>query len=158
VNRKRIEYSVVVVVIIALVALLPVSALAKEATIKSEPQKGEAAKAKPAIKGNAALTVGAISGNKINIDLTNDVPVRGVQFTVEGIKIVEVRTTERTKGFIAKFNERNGIVILVSTTADAITPGKGPALEVLCDKPGTVNLLQVRIAGANREPLVAPGK
>ena len=94
---------------------------------------------------DAHLRIVESSGNTIGIELKNSVPVKGVQFTLKGVKATEVRTTSRTAGFLAKFNEESGIVILVSVSGDEITPGTGLIAEVICDKGGTASLLGVKI-------------
>ena len=81
------------------------------------------------------------------VELQNDIPIRAVQFALTGAKITEVRSTPRTKGFLAKFNEKNGKVILLSTAGDEIAPGKGAVAEIVCDKPAAANLSEVKIVG-----------
>lgn len=81
------------------------------------------------------------------VELKNDIPVRAVQFALTGVKITEIRTTPRSKGFLAKFNEQNGKVIILSTAADEIAPGKGVIAEVVCDKPASAKLAEVKIVG-----------
>jgi len=95
---------------------------------------------------NATLKIVAGSENAIGIDLTNSIPARGVQFTLAGVKITEVRTTPRTAGFLAKFNEASGKVIVVSTAGDKIAPGTGLIAEIICDKGGSASLKEKIIA------------
>ena len=95
---------------------------------------------------DATLTIVEVSGNILGIDLTNDVPVKGVQFTLEGPKITEVRTTSRTEGFAPSFNEENGRVILLSLSGGEITMGKGLIAEILCDNGGSASLSEIMIA------------
>jgi len=85
------------------------------------------------------------TGNTVGIDLTNNVSVRGVQFTLEGVKMTEVRTTSRTAGFLADFNKESGIVILVSTSGNEIAPGRGLIAEIICDKGGSASLSGIKI-------------
>jgi len=94
-----------------------------------------------------ALSVEAGKKGLVTVILKNDAPVRAIQFELTGVKITQVRTTDRTTGFLTKFNEQNGKVILLSTTGDEISPGKSGVLEVLCDKPADAVLSGVRIAG-----------
>ena len=82
---------------------------------------------------DAILKLVEVSGNILGIDLTNDVPVRGVQFTLEGPEITDVLTTSRTEGFFAQFNKENGKVIMLSLVGDSINPGMGPIAEIVCD-------------------------
>jgi hypothetical protein len=123
------------------------SSSAEKGVVKTTPEKGEVVKIKALSEESAHLTIGARSVTTVNIDLTNSVTVRGIQFTVEGVKMTEARTTDRTKGFLAKFNAVNGVVIMVSTSNDSISPGKGTIVEVVCDKPDAARLTGVKIAG-----------
>jgi hypothetical protein len=93
-------------------------------------------------------TLKIVTGLKsaIGIDLTNSIPVRGVQFTLEGTKVAEVRTTPRTPGFLAKFNEASGKVILISTAGNKIAPGTGLIAEIVCDKENSASLTGIIIA------------
>jgi len=105
--------------------------------------------AKPAEAGKPAkepsLKVTSRSKNAVTLELQNDVPVRALQFTVTEAKITEVRTTGRTKGFLAKFNEQNGKVIILSTAGEEIASGKGAITEIVCDKPASAKLVDVTI-------------
>ena len=94
---------------------------------------------------DATLKIVKGSGNIVGINLTNNVPIRGVQFTLEEVKMTDVRTTSRTAGFLAKFNEESGIVILVSTSGDKIAPGTGLIAEITCDKSGSASLSEIKI-------------
>ena len=85
---------------------------------------------------DATLKIIEGSGNTVGIDLTNTIPVRGVQFTIEGAKITEVRPTSRIKGFLAESNKESGIVIIVSMSGNTIAPGTGLIAEVIYDKGG----------------------
>jgi hypothetical protein len=125
---------------------------AGEANVKPQKEKAEAV-VKPQSEKKATLKVVASSDKAASLEMINSVPVRGVQFILSGANITEVRTTKRTAGFLAKFNEKNGAVILVSTSDDRIAPGKGSIGEIICDKPGSAQLSGIRIAGSNREPL-----
>lgn len=151
-ERKIVKYILITTVVFLLSAGLSMISPAEEATIKVKPEKEKAAIA-PKAEKKATLNIKAGSGNTLGIELVNSVPVRGTQFTISGVKITEVRTTKRTAGFLAKFNEKNGIVILISTSDDKIAPGNGSIAEVICDKPGSAQLSGVKIAGSNREPL-----
>ena len=84
--------------------------------------------------------------NLIGIELENTVPIRGVQCTLKGAKISEIRTTERTKGYLTKFNEATGILILVDMSGKKIPPGKGTIAEVVCDNPGSASLSDIKLA------------
>ena len=95
---------------------------------------------------DATLKIVEGSGNTVGIDLTNNVHVRGVQFTIEGAKITEVRPTSRIKGFLAEFNKESGIVIIVSMSGNTIAPGTGLIAEVIYNKGGSASLSGIKIA------------
>ena len=84
------------------------------------------------------------SDNTIGIDLANTVPIRIVQFVIKGVKITEIHTTSRTKGFYAKHNARNDKIVLLSPSDKAIAPGSGLIAEILCDKGGTASLSEIK--------------
>jgi hypothetical protein len=124
-----------------------------------EAKKTEAVKAAPAEASKAAegatkekttepaLSLKAGGKNTAKLELQSDIPVRALQFSVTGAKITEVRTTGRAKGFFSKFNEKNGMVIVLSTAGEEIAPGKGEVAEIVCDKPATAKLADVKIVG-----------
>ena len=95
---------------------------------------------------DATLKIVAGSENVFGIDLNNNVPVRGAQFTIEGVKITEVRTTTRTEGFLAKFNKESGIVIMISTSGGKVAPGTGLIAEIIGDQKGSASLSKIKIA------------
>ena len=94
-----------------------------------------------------ALSLKAGGKNTAKLELQSDIPVRALQFSVTGAKITEVRATGRAKGFFSKFNEKNGMVIILSTAGEEIDPGKGEVAEIVCDKPATAKLADVKIVG-----------
>ena len=161
VGKRVVKYSVITTAVFLLGTGVPLISQAGEATVKPQEEKAAPVKSQPEKKATlksqsekkATLKVKAGSGNTLNVDLINSVPVRGMQFTISEVKITEVRTTERAAGFLAKFNEKNGAVVLISTAEERIAPGKGPIAEVICDKPGSAQLSGIKIAGGNREPL-----
>jgi len=151
-NVKRVRMLLVVLVVFPLVLGLRPVVDAGEAAVnapieKAVPEK----KAEPEKKATLILKPG--ENNSFGIDLENSVPVRGVQFTLSGLKMTEVQTASRTEGFLAKFNEETGIVILVSTAADEIAPGKGPVLKILGEKvpDAEVSLTKIMIADSDRK-------
>ena len=165
-GRKRVKNIwLMTLLFVFVVAGLPVIAKAEKDTAKSQkeeklPVKTEQTQKAPVEKPQAkkaTLEVGAASGNTAFIELTNTVPVRGVQFTVNGVTLTEVRTTTRTAGFLAKFNEENGIVIMVSLTKEEMPAGKGPIAELVYQKAppsgSAISLSAVKIVGSNREEL-----
>jgi hypothetical protein len=99
----------------------------------------------PSGEGETNLTLTKGSGSGVDLELSNDIAVRGVQFTLDGAKPSEIRTTSRTEGFFAKFNEKNGMVVLVSLSGKKISPGKGPIAEIVCDKAGSARLSNVKV-------------
>lgn len=94
---------------------------------------------------DATLKIVAGSGNVLGIDLTNNVPVGGVQFTIEGVQMNEVRTTSRTTGFLSDFNKESGKVVMLSTSKDKISSGTGLIAEVVCDKKDSARLSGIKI-------------
>ena len=119
------------------------------------PEKVAPAEKSPEKK--ATLKVVPATGNTAGIELTNTVPVRGVQFTGKGVKLTEVRTTSRTPGFLAKFNEENGIVLVLSLTDEEVAPGTGLIAEIIYEKPpapgSAVSIADIKIVGRAREEL-----
>jgi hypothetical protein len=95
---------------------------------------------------DAILKLVEVTENMFGIDLKNNVSVRGVQFTLEGVTIIEVRITNRSEGFFASFNKENGKVIMASLSGDEMPPGKGLIAEIVCDKSGYARLSEVKIA------------
>ena len=164
-ERKRVENIwLMILLFVFVVAGLPVIAKAEKATTKPQKEKSpvetkqtEKAPVKKTQAKKATLEVGTVSGNTAFIELTNTVPVRGVQFTVNGVKLTEVRTTTRSAGFLAKFNEENGIVVMVSLTKEEMPAGKGPIAELVYQKAppsgSAISLSAVKIVGSNREEL-----
>lgn len=152
-ERKRVKN--VIVMILATVwvcAGLPLISPAGEGPAKKEKEKvpAETTQAK-----KATLTIAPASGTKAGIDLTNTVPVRGMQFTISGVKLTEVRATSRTAGFLVKFNEENGKVMIVSVSEDEIAPGTGGIAELIYQeaKGAKVSVSEIKIVGSNREEL-----
>ena len=133
--------------------------VAREEKSAVQEQIQEKAEAKPAKKAetkpqnpvklaseDAKLKIVAGAENVLGIELENKVPIRGVQFALQGVKITELRTTERTKGYISKFNEATGIIILVDMSGKTIPPGTGLIAEVVCDKGGSAQLSEIKLA------------
>jgi len=94
---------------------------------------------------DATLKIVEESKNTLGIYLINKVSVGGVQFTLKGVKITELRTTSRTAGFVANYNKETGIIILVSTKGDKIAPGTGLIAEITCDRKGPASLSDIKI-------------
>ncbi len=120
----------------------------KQKTVQM-PEKRAEAKPKNSMKldsEDAKLKI--VSGGKtvVGIELENRVPIRGVQFLLEGVKITDIRTTARTVGYLAKFNEAPGIIIRVDMSGKKIPPGTGPIAEIVCDKAGSARLSDIKLA------------
>jgi len=98
----------------------------------------------PPEEGQKTLSVSSSKGG-FNLELSNDVSVQGVQFTVKGAKATEIRTTSRTEGFMAKINEKNGTALLVSISGKTIAPGTGPIAEVVCNNGKSAHLSDINI-------------
>jgi hypothetical protein len=99
-----------------------------------------------AVQGEeATLTLTDISKNTFGIELNNSAPVRLVQFTVNGIKDAQVRSTARTDGFLIKFTKDNTKVTILSPSGNTIAPGSGFIVEMSCDAP-TATLSDIKIA------------
>jgi len=87
-----------------------------------------------------------LSSNGQDLELSNDCPVRGIQFTITPSDTLSFRTTSRTEGFIVHLNETNGVVVLVSIWGEMIAPGDGPILEMIPNmKGGSVRISNIKI-------------
>jgi hypothetical protein len=118
---------------------------AKPAEADKAPEKPADSAMPPAKEASLKLVPGPKGA--ATIELQNDIPVRALQFSVAGAKITEVRTAGRTKGYLVKFNDKNGMVIILSTAGEEIAPGKGSVAEIACDKPAAAILKDVKIVG-----------
>ena len=94
---------------------------------------------------DATLKIVAGSDTTLGIELTNRVPIKGMQFTLEGADMSEIRTTARSKGFLADFNKDAGKVVILSTSGDKIAPGSGLIAEVVCTKIASVSLSEIKL-------------
>jgi len=118
------------------------NSLKEESKDNAEPDSDEE-DPRPPEKGKKELTLTPGSGNEVALELNNDVPVKAVQFNLEGVKPSDIRTTSRTEGFFAK--EHNGRVVLLSLSGDTIAPGAGSIAEIVCDQKGSASLSQIKI-------------
>ncbi len=79
------------------------------------------------------------TGNLVEIELVNTVPVGGIQFIISDIPnwltATGGSTTVRTSGFTVSIadNDTCVMVLLFSTSGDSILPGSGPVLELVYD-------------------------
>jgi type II secretory pathway component GspD/PulD (secretin) len=87
----------------------------------------------------SVLSLASTSRNSASIALSNEVNVGGVQFKVGGTQVTEVRTTARTEGFLATFDQKSGTVILADISGQTIAPGTGPIVEIV-HSGGPVNI------------------
>ena len=95
---------------------------------------------------DASLKLVVGDKNVHSITLENSIPIRGVQFVLEGVEITGVNTTERTKGYLANFNAESGGVIIVDTSGGKIEAGKGPIAEIVCVEGGSPTLSDIKLA------------
>ena len=95
--------------------------------------------------GEPALRVVAGSQGVATVELENERPVKAIQFALTGVTITEMRATDRTRGFLMKFNEQNGKAILLSTSGEEIPPGKGAVAEIVYEKEGSPTLAEMKI-------------
>ena len=111
-----------------------------------EPQQPQQPQEPQPPEQNISLQLVDIAEDMVGIDLMNTVPVRGVQFTIEGVAIADVLTTSRSEDFMASFNEESGRVLIVSLAGDEILPGGGLIAEILFDGNGLARLSEIIIA------------
>ncbi len=156
-GRKIVQNVLMIFMIFFLLAGSSVISYAGEDAGKGKDEKAAVTGVQ---KEEVDLKIGAISGKTAMIELINSASVRGLQFTVQGAKMTELRTTSRSAGFLAKFNETNGIVIMASTSDDMITPGEGAIAELVCEKtPGAeVRLSEITLVGEDKRVLKSPNK
>jgi hypothetical protein len=113
--------------------------IGKDLKEKNKGQEQEEARnpddVKPPSEQEASLQLTDAGGGSVNLDLDNGIPVRAVQFTLKGAGLSEVRTTDRTEGFVARYNEKNSTVVLLSMSGQTIAPGNGPIAEIVCKNP-----------------------
>lgn len=111
-----------------------------EKTISKKPAMIEAAGSE-----EATLKTVLLQGNTLGIELTNSIPIRGVQFTLEGARMNEMRTTSRSQNLLADFNRESGKVVILSTSGDAIPPGSGLVAELVCDTIDSARLSEIKM-------------
>lgn len=120
-----------------------------------------------ALANDVSLKVVKKWGKRVTINMENDTPVLGVECTLIDLpdvaKVKRIKTTSRTKGFLAQFNdldEKGVKVVLLSLRGKAISPGEGPILEILYKRRGNIKnkkadmeLTDVNIADINNRPV-----
>jgi len=94
---------------------------------------------------DATLKIVGGSETTLGIELTNSVPIRGVQFTLQGADMSEIRTTARSKDFLADFNKEAGKVVILSVSGDKIASGSGLIAELVCNKIDSASLSEIKI-------------
>lgn len=94
---------------------------------------------------DATLKIVRESETTLGIELTNSVPIRGVQFTLKGADMSEIRSTARSKDFLADFNREAGKVVILSPSGDKIASGSGLIAELVCDKIDAPSLSEIKI-------------
>jgi hypothetical protein len=127
----------------------------EETPPKQEEKATEKAKEQPKAKyvnrmkvdsKDASLKLVSGDKNSHSLNLENSIPIRGVQFVLEGVKITNITTTERTKGYLANFNAESGAVIIVHTSGGKIEAGKGSIAEIVCVEGGSPTLSDIKLA------------
>ena len=119
-------------------------------------KNGETGWEEPPLDGGVnslTLSSNGTAGGVSFIELDNEVPVTGGEFHISGANPTDVRTTDRTEGFFAKLNEKDGTVILLSLSGDKIAPGTGPIVEIISD--GDVNLSDYTLTDKNNTSIEA---
>ena len=111
-----------------------------ELTVKKKPVR-----TRDVASSDATLTIVQGTGNTVGINLTNKIPVRGVQFTLPGVKITALRTTPRSDGFMANFNQESGVVIMLSLSGNKIAAGTGAIAEIICEEGGSPTISDIKI-------------
>ena len=117
-----------------------------------------------ALAGEASLGIVKGSGDSLNVEMGNDIPVLGVEFTLTGLPDVttvkKIKTTWRSRRFMAQFNdlgEKGLKIILVSLRGDSIPPGDGPIARIICQDLGSGNInlemRDVNVADINNQPI-----
>jgi hypothetical protein len=118
----------------------------KVAEKAAEPPKAKYVNRMKVDSKDASLKLVAGEKNIHSINLENSIPIRGVQFVLEGVQITNVTTTERTKGYLANFNAESGAVIIVHTSGGKIEAGKGSIAEIVCAEGGSPTLSDIKLA------------
>jgi len=96
-------------------------------------------------EGEAVIKKIDRSDNTIEIELTNNFPVRIVQFIIKGIEVAEVRSTTRTERFQVKYNKEDDKFTILSFSDEVIAPGTGSIAEIVCDKKSSASLSGINI-------------
>lgn len=111
----------------------------------AEPQKAEMY----VLDTEATLKAVPKSDTIVEMHLANKGPISGLQFSLLGASITSVRTASRAAEFLAKFNQANGTVIMISLSQTPIPPGDGPILEAVCEKARSATLSDIKLIKSN---------
>jgi len=111
-----------------------------EETVRKKSIQVEAAESK-----DATLTLVSGAGTTLGIELTNSVPIRGVQFTLKGADMSEIRTTARSKDFLADFNKEAGKVVILSASGGKIASGSGLIAELECNNIDAASISEIKL-------------
>lgn len=95
---------------------------------------------------DAVLTIVERSSTGFAVNLTNKIPVVGVQFTVSRVNIVDVQTTARTSGFATTFNDETGKVIMIAPSGKTIDSGLGVIAHIACQGVQEASLSEIKIS------------
>jgi hypothetical protein len=97
--------------------------------------------------GNEDATLKIVPGSEttLGLELTNSVPIRGLQFTLNGADISEIRTTARSKDFLVDFNKEAGKVVILSASGDKIAAGSGLIAELVCNTIDSASLSEIKL-------------
>jgi delta 1-pyrroline-5-carboxylate dehydrogenase len=94
---------------------------------------------------DATLKIVPVSETTLGLELTNSVPIRGVQFTLKDADISEIRATVRSKDFLTDFNKESGKVVILSASGDKIAAGSGLIAELVCAKIDSASLSEIKL-------------
>ena len=94
---------------------------------------------------DATLKIVPVSETTLGLELTNSVPIRGVQFTLKDADISEIRATVRSKDFLTDFNKESGKVVILSASGDKIAAGSGLIAELVCATIDSASVSEIKI-------------
>lgn len=149
--RKLCVTTIVLVLFLTISGCNPAQDQPETKQVEASKEKVEKAIEKKQIRIEAAgsedatLKIVTGSDNTLGIELTNSVPIRGVQFTLKGAVMNEIRTTARSKDFLTDFYKESGKVVILSPKGDKIAPGSGLIAEVVCTKIDSASLAEIKL-------------
>ncbi|MDY6973701.1 MAG: hypothetical protein SV775_15465, partial [Thermodesulfobacteriota bacterium] len=111
-------------------------------------------------------------GDRLTLEMDNNMPVLGVGFTISNLpdeaRVKTILPTFRTNGFLTQFNDldEEGVkVVIVSLKGKAISPGAGSVLEIFYENSRGLfqrffqnrnmdpQLTGINVADANNQPV-----